>query len=86
MSTQTHIAHEPYKDEKHRVAIVYRGTTQETQVLVAKGTNPAGEPNWVAASTPEEYQAVIDAWAKKAYRDYTDEMDRRHPRGGPDDR
>jgi len=85
MSAQFHIVHEPYSDKQQRVVIAYEGTKQVVKVLIAKGENAVGETNWVPASTPEEYQAVIEAWAKKSYQDYTDRMDRENPRGGPGD-
>jgi len=86
MSTPVHIVYEPYKDDKRRVAIVYKGTKQEVQVLVASGTNPAGETNWVAPTTAEEYNAVIEAWAQQSYREHCDRLDRENPRGGDGDR
>ena len=86
MSNQVTIMHEPFKDGQHRVAIVYKDGKQEVQVLIAKGTNGVGETIWEPASTPEEHKAVIDAWALKAYKEHDEEMARRYPRGGPDDR
>ncbi|HEY9869907.1 MAG TPA: hypothetical protein V6D08_12135 [Candidatus Obscuribacterales bacterium] len=86
MSNQVSIVHEPFKDDKHRVAIVYKDGKQQVQVLIARGTNAVGETLWDAPKTPEEYQSVIEAWARKAYKDHDEEMARRYPRGGPDDR
>lgn len=86
MSSNVSIMHEPHKTDKHRVAVVYKDGKQQVQVLIARGTNTVGETNWEPASTPEEYLEVVTAWALKAHRDHDDEMHRRHPRGGPDDR
>ncbi len=85
-ASNIHVVHEAFSSPQYRVVIVYKDGRQETQVLIARGTNPVGETQWRVPTTIEEYKAVLEAWAEHSRRQADEHFNRRHPRGGPDDR